>query len=122
MFLLCCALFSSTLNPHSTLLLLVVRFMAENLYHKLVLSLRSESQHSDFSSTKPILKKPLQRVMTPKKQPTIGEGTTTLKGKSIVTAGGIIPRGALTLAPLQKRLSLHLHRGQPEIFTSHQHM
>ena len=53
-------------NPHSALPLLVVRMnypiarAVKNLHHKLVISLKLESQHSTFSPTKPILKNPLQ--------------------------------------------------------------
>ena len=118
-----CIICYYTNNPHSTFPSLVVRIShpiirGENLHHKLVLSLRSESKHSYFSPTKSILKKSLQWAMALKKQPTTGEGIT-YKGKFFVTVGAIISSSDLNLNPIVEETVLHLHRGQPEISTRH---
>jgi len=76
----------------------------ENLYYKLVLSLRSESHCSDLSPTKPILQKPSHTsMMTPRRQATIG---TSSKGKSIKVVGSAVfpPTGGQPLRHWGHRL------------------
>ena len=79
---LCCAIFfSHTRNPYTSLPSLVLR-----IDHLILMGesppqtgafIKIESQHSDLSPTKLILKKPLQQAMASKKQPTTGDDTTS---------------------------------------------
>ena len=108
------SLFYSRLWWRSTIQSLAVK----NLDHKLVILLRSKSQHLDLSLPNPT-QNSLVNEHGPEKQPTTPNETTS-KSKSIATGGGIISPSDLNLSHIVEETVSTLSQGEVDDIHLHQ--
>ena len=119
-----CIIFSHTLNPHSTLSSLVVRIdrliargekslpQIDAFIESWVSTLRSLPYQTHHQKASPTSHGPEEAADHWRR-------AHLLRPIHCHCWGIIPPRAALTWAPSRKRLSLNLHRGQPETSTRH---